>query len=176
MQVAPAQKQAPEKEDPKAPAPKPAAANGGGGGGKKGKKDDKKHPQCVFHFKGHAGDITCSRVSVTGKVVCTAGEDRKIQLWNISALPPTSLASLNPELDHGAAIAMSPEDTYFAVAWARTRTVKIYPTKNSKDGAQVTFATKHTNDINDLIWSYSGRYLVTFACKVHFGALHYQKV
>ena len=43
--------------------------------------------------------------------------------------------------------------------------VKIYPVKGAKDGAQVSFASKHSTDVTDLIWAYSGRYLATFACK-----------
>ena len=29
----------------------------------------------------------------------------------------------------------------------------------------MSFGSKHTTDVTDLIWSYSGRFLVTFACK-----------
>jgi WD40 repeat protein len=133
--------------------------------GKKSKKDDKKHPQCLFQLKGHSGDITCSRVSMTGKMVATSGEDRRIKLWNIGALPPTQFLDLSPELDHGAAVAMSPDDKFFAVLFARSKEVKIYPAQGAKNGAQMCFSSKHTTDVTDLIWAYSGKYLVTFACK-----------
>jgi len=93
------------------------------GGGKKGKKDEKKHPQCRFQFKGHAGAITCSRVSMTGKMVATTGEDRRLILWNIAEIPPTQTLNLQPELDHGAAIATSPDDKFFAVVFARSKEV-----------------------------------------------------
>ena len=39
---------------------------------------------------------------------------------------------------------MSPDDSHFAVAWARSKEVKIYATKEAKEGALVTFASKHT--------------------------------
>jgi WD40 repeat protein len=107
-------------------------------GGKRGKKDEKKHPQCLFVCKGHTGEITCSRISMTGKMMCSTGEDRKVILWNIAALPPTAQLTFSPELDHGAAIAMSPDDKFFAVVFARSKEVKIFPTKGAKEGAQVT--------------------------------------
>ena len=155
-------KQVPEKE----PKTGDRSAEGKcGGTGKKGKKDDKKHPQCLFQLKGHAGDITCSRVSMTGKLIVTSAEDRRLKLWSISSLPPTQTLDLSPELDHGAAIATSPDDKFFAVLFARTKEVKIYPTKGAKEGAHVSFSSKHSTEVTDMIWSYSGRYLVTFACK-----------
>lgn len=160
---------APSAEPPPAKAApqeaKPEAAKKQPAGGKKGKKDDKKHPQCLFVCKGHTGEITCSRVSMTGKMMCSAGEDRKVILWNIAVRPPTAQLTFSPELDHGAAIAMSPDDKFFAVVFARSKEVKIFPTKGAKEGAQVSFGTKHTTDVTDLIWSYNGRFLVTFACK-----------
>jgi len=64
------------------------------GGGKK--KKDEKHVQCLFQFKGHAGEMTCSRVSMTGKMVATCGEDRRILLWNISSIPPTQVCRCWP--------------------------------------------------------------------------------
>jgi hypothetical protein len=116
----------------------PAAAAKKATGGKRGKKDEKKHPQCLFVCKGHTGEITCSRISMTGKMMCSTGEDRKVILWNIAALPPTAQLTFSPELDHGAAIAMSPDDKFFAVVFARSKEVKIFPTKGAKEGAQVT--------------------------------------
>lgn len=158
---------APAKEVPeKEPKTGDRRAEGKSGGtGKKGKKDEKKHPQCLFQLKGHAGDITCSRVSMTGKLIVTSAEDRRLKLWSISSLPPTQTLDLSPELDHGAAIATSPDDKFFAVLFARTKEVKIYPTKGAKEGAHVSFSSKHSTEVTDMIWSYSGRYLVTFACK-----------
>ena len=126
----PPAKAAPQEAKPEAAKKQPA-------GGKKGKKDDKKHPQCLFVCKGHTGEITCSRVSMTGKMMCSAGEDRKVILWNIAVRPPTAQLTFSPELDHGAAIAMSPDDKFFAVVFARSKEVKIFPTKGAKEGAQV---------------------------------------
>ena len=55
-----------------------------------------------------------------------------------AALPPTAQLTFSPELDHGAAIAMSPDDKFFAVVFARSKEVKIFSTKGAKEGAQVT--------------------------------------
>ena len=76
------------------------------------KKKDEKHPQCLFQFKGHNGAITCSRVSMTGKMVATTGEDRRINLWNISSLPPTQVVSQLPRED-GVASAAFVQQVHF---------------------------------------------------------------
>lgn len=155
----PAEEKKPEPA-PKKEQAKPKAAESKATG-KKGAKKETGHPQCLCMFKGHTDNLTCLRFSTTGKFAGTTSEDRKTIVWDLSKVPPTQAYNLSLELDHGIAVAFSPDDKYLAVAYARSKEVKIYPMKNAKDGAVSQFKSGHKGTLIGMQWANNGRFVVT---------------
>ncbi|KAJ1464955.1 hypothetical protein T484DRAFT_1867031 [Baffinella frigidus] len=63
--------------------------------------------------------------------------------------------------DHGVALAFSPDDKYVAVAFHRSKDIKVYEQvyerKQAKEGARVSFPSGHSRDIIALEWAPGGR-------------------